>query len=91
MSFIQLGSGYEFLNKNPIQILNIITNQTHHNDPFCSSLFLYFRFPHILSTALMLKEQLPLELLIFSNLDISVHHIFELNSTLLYSDPLTVN
>jgi hypothetical protein len=30
MGFIQLGSGYGFLNKNPIRILNIITKQTHH-------------------------------------------------------------
>jgi hypothetical protein len=33
MSFIQLGSGYGFLNKNPVRILNITTKQTHliHN------------------------------------------------------------
>jgi hypothetical protein len=31
MGFIQLGSGYGFLNKNPVRILNITTNQTHHN------------------------------------------------------------
>jgi hypothetical protein len=28
MNFIQLGSGYGFLNKNPVRILNNITNQT---------------------------------------------------------------
>jgi hypothetical protein len=29
VSFIQLGSGFGFLNKNPVQILNIHSNQTH--------------------------------------------------------------